>query len=88
MTIRSSISLAAAGIASLLAIGSAQASPNNNMLGQSARAGTQSQADLRADYRGQRPSMSQHRYETAPAPGWNMQDEYQMERADRPDRQR
>jgi hypothetical protein len=51
MTNHSSISLAVAGIASLLAIGSAQASPNSNMPGQSARAGTQSQADLRAQYR-------------------------------------
>ena len=86
MNVRS-ICLAAASVASLFATGSAYASPNSYMPGQSARAGTQSQADLRAEYRGRPPAIIQNRYSISPASGW-MQDDYLIERAYRPDRQR
>lgn len=88
MTIRSAITIAGAGMAAILSLGSAQATSTPHMGGQSARAGTASDANMRAEYRQPRTGMWQDPYDMAPTGDWRMRDDYDRDRADRPDRQR
>jgi len=91
MTYRSTITLGAAGLAAILGAASVQAAPEMTASGQSARAGTATQPNMRAQARQSMPEMSRERVGMQRMRDWEdsgARPAMMPDRQARPDRQR